>query len=96
MNLSAYYENDDFSGRISYNFRTGYDTGRGWPGYIDDYGQVDASFTYNVTENISLVLEAINLTNEKTFSYQQEGVEQALTGVYADGRRFVTGLRFNF
>lgn len=95
VNLSAFYEDDDFSGRISYNFRTGYDTGRGI-GYIDDYGQVDANFTYNLTENISLVLEALNLTNEETFSYQQEGVEQALTGLYADGRRFVTGVRMNF
>lgn len=96
VNLSAYYENEDFSGRISYNFRTGYDTGRGWPGYIDDYGQVDANFTYNVTENIALVVEGINLTNEKTFSYQEKGVEQALTGLYADGRRYVAGMRFNF
>ncbi|MCJ8273777.1 MAG: TonB-dependent receptor, partial [Psychrosphaera sp.] len=68
VNLSAYFENDDFSGRVSYNFRTGYDTGRGWPGYIDDYGQVDANFSYNLTENVTLVLEGINLTDEQTFS----------------------------
>ena len=96
VNFSVFYENDVFSGRLSYNYRTGYDTGRGWPGYIDDYGQLDASFSYDVTENLTFVLEAVNLTNEKTVSYQQEGVEQALTGVYADGRRFVTGVRFNF
>ena len=96
VNLSTYFENDDFSGRVSYNFRTGYDTGRGWPGYIDDYGQVDANFSYNLTENVTLVLEGINLTDEQTFSYQQKGVEQALTGVYADGRRFVTGVRVSF
>lgn len=96
VNLSTYYENDDFSGRISYNFRTGYDTGRGFPGYIDDYGQIDLSLTYNISENIAVVLEGINLNNEKIFSYQQEGVQQALTSVYADGRRFVTGVRINF
>ncbi|ACA87194.1 TonB-dependent receptor [Shewanella woodyi] len=96
VNLSSYYENEDFSGRISYNYRTGYDTGLGWPGYIDDYGQLDANISYQVTDNITIVLEAINLTDEQTFSYQQEGVDQALTGLYADGRRFVTGVRFNF
>ncbi|GIU40832.1 TonB-dependent receptor [Shewanella sairae] len=96
VNLSGYYETDDFSGRLSYNYRTGYDTGLGWPGYIDDYGQLDANISYNITESIAIVFEAVNLTNEQTFSYQQKDVEQALTGVYADGRRFVTGVRFNF
>lgn len=95
INLSTYYETETFSTRISYNYRTGYNSGQGH-GYVDDYGQVDANFTYNVNDNLSLVLEAINLTDEHTFSYQEEGVEQALTGVYADGRRFLAGVRFNF
>ncbi|WP_042143764.1 MULTISPECIES: TonB-dependent receptor [unclassified Pseudoalteromonas] len=96
VNLSSYYENETLSGRISYNYRSGYDSGFDWPGYIDAYGQVDANITYNVNENLAVVLEAINLTNEHTFSYQAKGVEQALTGVYADGRRYVAGVRFNF
>ncbi len=95
-NISTYYETERFGGRISYNFRTGYDTGRAWPGYQDDYGQVDATFNFNITENITAVFEATNLTDEHTFSYQEEGVKQALTGVYADGRRFSAGVRFNF
>ncbi|QFU06367.1 catecholate siderophore receptor CirA (plasmid) [Pseudoalteromonas sp. THAF3] len=96
INLSAYYETAHFSGRISYNYRTGYDTGRDWPGYIDDYGQIDANLTYNINDNVAVVLEAINLTDEHTFSYQEEDVKQALTSVYADGRRFTAGVRFNF
>ncbi|MBL4908542.1 MAG: TonB-dependent receptor [Alteromonadaceae bacterium] len=96
VNLSAYFENDDFSGRVSYNYRTGYDTGEGWPGYVDDYGQVDANLSYNFNENISFVLEGINLTDEKTFSYQEKGIKQALTGYYRDGRRVIAGVRFNF
>ncbi|MBE0370920.1 TonB-dependent receptor [Pseudoalteromonas aurantia] len=96
FNFSTYYETETYSGRISYNYRTGYDTGRAWPGYQDAYGQIDATLSYNVTENITAVFEAVNLTDEHTFSYQEEGVEHALTGVYADGRRFVAGIRFNF
>jgi iron complex outermembrane receptor protein len=96
VNLSTYFETDTFSGRLSYNYRTGYDTGEGWPGYVDDYGQVDANLSYNFNENITFILEGINLTDEKTFSYQEEGVKQALTGYYADGRRLVAGVRFNF
>ena len=96
FNFSTYYENEAYSGRISYNYRTGYDTGRAWPGYQDAYGQIDASFNYNVNENITAVFEVINLTDEHTFSYQEEGVKQALTGVYKDGRRFMAGLRFSF
>ncbi|SFC98110.1 TonB-dependent receptor [Pseudoalteromonas denitrificans] len=96
INLSSYYENEVISGRISYNYRSGYDSGFDWPGYIDAYGQVDANVTYNINENLAFVLEAINLTNEHTFSYQEKGLKQALTGVYSDGRRFVAGIRFNF
>lgn len=96
VNLSSYFETDTFSGRISYNYRTGYDTGEGWPGYVDDYGQVDANLSYNLSENITFIIEGINLTDEKTFSYQEKGVKQALTGYYADGRRLTAGVRFNF
>jgi iron complex outermembrane receptor protein len=96
VNLSTYFESEQFSGRISYNYRSGYDTGLGWPGYVADYGQVDANLSYNFNENITFILEGINLTDEKTFSYQEKGVEQALTGYYADGRRLVAGVRFNF
>ena len=96
FNISTYYEADTFSGRISYNYRTGYDTGRAWPGYQDAYGQIDASLSYHITQNVTAVFEAVNLTDEHTVSYQEKGVEQALTGVYADGRRFTAGVRFNF
>jgi iron complex outermembrane receptor protein len=96
FNFSTYYETDSYSGRISYNYRTGYDTGRAWPGYQDDYGQLDANFSYNITDNITAIFEAVNLTDEHTFSYQEKGVKNALTGVYADGRRFIVGARFNF
>jgi iron complex outermembrane receptor protein len=96
VNLSAYYEGDSISGRVSYNYRTGYDTGEGWPGYVADYGQVDANLSYDLNENITFIIEGINLTDEKTFTYQTKGIEQALTGYYADGRRLVAGVRFNF
>lgn len=96
FNFSTYYENETYSGRISYNYRTGYDTGRAWIGYQDAYAQIDASFNYNINEIITAVFEVINLTDEHTFSYQEEGVKQALTGVYKDGRRFMAGLRFSF
>jgi len=96
FNFSTYYETEQYSGRISYNYRTGYDTGRAWPGYQDDYGQLDATFSYNITDSITAVIEAVNLTDEHTFSYQENGVKNALTGVYADGRRFMVGARFNF
>ena len=95
-NISTYYETDRVGGRISYNYRTGYDTGRAWPGYQDAYGQIDATFNVNITDNITAVFEATNLTDEHTFSYQEEGVKNALTGVYADGRRFSAGIRFNY
>ncbi|TQV89867.1 TonB-dependent receptor [Aliikangiella coralliicola] len=96
LNLSAYYEHEALSGRISYNYRSGYDSGTGWPGYVDDYAQVDASVSYELNDNVALVFEAVNLTDEFNFTYQQEGVKNALTGLYRNGRRFIVGVRANF
>ncbi|WP_444995781.1 TonB-dependent receptor [Aliikangiella sp. IMCC44359] len=96
LNLSAYYEQEVLSGRISYNYRSGYESGTGWPGYVDDYAQVDANLTYKLNEQISFVLEGINLTDEYNFTYQQEGVKNALTGLYRNGRRYLAGVRANF
>jgi iron complex outermembrane recepter protein len=68
-NASVYYENQRFSARASYNWRDQWlitASGRGsLPEFNRDYGQLDASLGFNITEDVTLFLEAINLTNEE-------------------------------
>ena len=68
-NASLYYENQRFSARASYNWRDQWlitASGRGsLPEFNREYGQLDASLGFNITEDVTLFLEGINLTNEE-------------------------------
>ena len=97
VNLSAYYETDVFSTRLMYNYRTEWYKGLHFNGdelWNDAYGQLDASFTYNLTEAVSLSLEAVNLTDEQVVEYNTD--EARLFSIYENGRRFTAGIRMAF
>ncbi|MEW6994317.1 TonB-dependent receptor [Colwelliaceae bacterium MEBiC 14330] len=96
-NLTAYYENDDFGARLMYNYRSDWYTGLHFNGdelWTEGFGQLDASGTYNLNENISFTLEAINLTDEEVVQYNTE--KDRVMSIYANGRRIVAGVRINF
>ncbi|WP_018995486.1 TonB-dependent receptor [Hirschia maritima] len=71
-NLTFIYENYGFSGRLAYNWRDEFllnaNAGGGFnnPVFVEAYGQVDASLNYDLTDNIALSLDAINLTGESS------------------------------
>ncbi|UDM62035.1 TonB-dependent receptor [Pseudoalteromonas piscicida] len=97
LNISGYYEDDLFAVRAMYNYRTKWYKGLHSSGtelWNDDYGQLDFSATYNVTENISLVFEGINLTDEEVIEYNTD--EARVLSIYQNGRRFVLGANFRF
>lgn len=96
-NLTAYYENDTFDARISYNFKDKYveyiDRDL-YPVYRKAYGQVDFSAGYYLTDNIKLVVDAINLTNEETAAY---AINPSFPTMYEfSGRRVSLGIRADF
>ncbi len=93
VNVTAYYENDWISSRLSYNFRTEFATGQGEE-ITDDYGQVDVNFSFLLNDNISFVIEGINLFDEINYTYERN--EFAPVGIYRNGRRFYTGIRVNY
>lgn len=72
-NLSGYYENEDISVRLSYNWRAHWlsaASGRGGlPEFFKSYGQMDASFSYNVTENLAFFVEGTNLLDAQMIAY---------------------------
>jgi|GEM_PF-117430 len=77
-NLTAYYEKYGISARARYTWREGFrtqDFGGGantsgsstfsFPVHTLDRGQLNASVSYQVNENFSLGIEAVNLTEER-------------------------------
>ncbi len=96
-NASAYYEDDTYSARLMYNYRTEWYKGLHWSGaeiWNDGYGQLDASFGYNLTENLSLAVEAVNLLDEEVVEFNTD--KSRLFSLYQNGRRYVVGVRMSF
>jgi len=64
------------------------------PEYFDAYGQLDAGVSYDVTENTTVFLDALNLTDEEEFLYS---VSPDRTKEFrTTGRRVSAGLRMRF
>ncbi len=97
-NVSAFYEDDVFSIRGSYNWRSEYlitALGRGNnPEFGEAYGQLDASAGFNINENASLFFEAVNLTN--AVRIENANSEYRRTILETFGRRFYAGLRLRY
>lgn len=96
-NLVAYYENETFGARLAYNYRDKFvNNGTNYFGdgsFTNEYKQLDFSASYNVTENISIDFEALNLTNEVQIQTNSLGINRGLEDV---GSRFTLGVRASF
>ena len=99
-NAVIFYEKYRFSGRVAWNRRDGFLTRvastRSNPEFTNPYWQLDAGFGYQVTENISVVFEAINLTDENVDRYNIVGPVSQLKQLYFisnSGRRMQAGIR---
>ena len=97
-NASVYYETDKFGARLSYNFRDefllntlGFQQN---PEFRDSYGQLDGSLSYQLSDNIGLTLEAINLGNSNNYTYSTFA-NRPHTVEYT-GRRVFIGARYHF
>ncbi|WP_404333665.1 TonB-dependent receptor [Sphingomonas sp. MMS12-HWE2-04] len=98
-NATLIYEKYGISARLAYNWRGKFlsDVNRGAahnPVYNDPYGQLDLSISYDVTKNISLSFEGINLLEEGTRTYSRDYIN---TWYEAEGSaRYLLGARFRF
>jgi iron complex outermembrane receptor protein len=71
-NLVGYFENDLFGARLAYNWRSEYMVREnGWYGnrMHDDIGSLDLSLGWNISKNVRLSFEAINLTKQDDVQY---------------------------
>ena len=95
-NLSGYYEQGPISGRLSYNYRSHFYLGyaNSSPDYEDNYGQLDGSFAYQLTPNLSLNIDAQNILHEKEYYYDM--VKWLPRAVYDNGQTLYVGFRFKY
>jgi outer membrane receptor protein involved in Fe transport len=66
------------------------------PTWSDSYGQLDGSVFYNISENLSLGVEAQNLTNAKYRQLMQQSIGMMTRAVFVSGRRYTASLRYSF
>lgn len=98
-NIIGFYEKDGWQIRIAYNWRDDFlaSTTQGTgshPIYVEDYGQWDATISYDYDEHLSFFFEGLNLTDEYTRSYGRSS-EQVLN-ITQTGPRYHLGMRYKF
>ena len=96
QNLILFYEQGPIQFRVAYNNRkefmqTTRNSYGGAPIYVDDYAQVDVSASYDITEDITVFFEGINVANETT---RKRGLyDNHVLGIIETGPRYSVGVR---
>lgn len=100
-NFIPYFENDNWSIRVAYNWRDAFlagtgqsNVGAGPPTYVDEYGQWDLSASYWATDNLQIFTDVINLTDETTYVYGRQTDQVLFASQY--GTRYTLGVRYKF
>jgi iron complex outermembrane receptor protein len=60
----------------------------------DDYGTLDGSFSYNLTQNVSLTLDAQNIAHEKLYYFV--GDPSVPRAYYDNGQSWYVGARIKY
>jgi len=110
-NFTAMYEYSGFYARLAYSWHSevfqdigpngwnGENYGINWklPVYADDYGQLDFSTGYDITDNFSVNFEAYNLLKEDTKGFMRQNEPGDHTAyVYTNDVRYGLSLRVTF
>jgi len=82
VNSTLYYESDRFLVRLAYNYRTDYLVNRtareGTAHWVEGVGSLDLSAEFDITNNVSLNFQAVNLTNSLTRVYSTNVIDELL------------------
>ncbi|TRX55675.1 TonB-dependent receptor [Thalassomonas sp. M1454] len=82
-NVTGYFENDALSVRLSYNWRSEYmirETGSYGNRLHDDFGSLDLSATYHLTENVDIRVDATNLLEEEAKQFGNNNYPTSYSG----------------
>lgn len=104
INLTGFYENDKISARLAYNWRSEFAiTPRDVifpfsPIIGESTGQLDGSFFYNVTDQVKLGIQGVNLLDEITQTSQVIDFDGTSIprSAFRNDRRFSFLVRFEF
>jgi iron complex outermembrane receptor protein len=95
-NLTGYYEQGPISTRLSYQFRSKFQSGedRSTPMWQGDYATLDGTFDYQVNSHLTLTLDAQNLLDRKlTYFVGSPNIPRAY---YDYGQTFYAGFRLKY
>ena len=97
-NLVAFYEDGPFQTRLAWNWRDTFvqsltQTNGNGPTIVEEYAQLDLSGSYDLSDNITVFFEGINLTDE--YVHKRGRYSNQLL-IEDSGRRFAFGIRGSF
>ncbi|BFM12292.1 TonB-dependent receptor [Simiduia litorea] len=99
-NLIGFYDKNGIQVRLAYNWRDDFLAGTGQdnvgvgPTYVAAYGQWDMNASYEITENATVFLEALNITDETTHVYGRDKMQTLFAA--QGGPRYAIGARYKF
>jgi TonB-dependent receptor len=101
-NLIGFYDKNGFEVRVAANWRDEYllqfgqnqNTGEfgAEPTFVNSSLQIDLSTSYQLTDQLNVFFEALNVTDETMSTHGR--FDNQLLDVYAYGRRYALGVRF--
>lgn len=98
FNIVAFYEYENFAARIGYNWRDEYLVNNGVGAVADEFqaefGTVDMSVSYELTDDIRIGFEGVNLTDEQAKNYLGDEARGGRIDQY--GKRFSVSLNAKF
>jgi iron complex outermembrane receptor protein len=100
-NFIAFYEQDGFQARIAYNWRDEFFSHFGQnrrstsePTIIEEYGQIDVSASYDITDTMTVFIEGINVTSEEIRARGRYANQ--MLNVATGSARYAVGIRASF
>jgi TonB-dependent receptor len=98
-NFVLMYENYGFTVRAAYNWRDEFLANANFknqnnPIYVEEYDQIDLSIGYDISDQLAIALEAINLTEEDVRWHARS--EKQLWRLEDQGARYSFGARYKF
>ena len=98
-NVIAFYDKNDISVRLAYNWRDAFlagtgqnNVGAGPPTYVNAYQQLDLSASYWINDQMQVYVDALNITDETTHVYGRHEFQTLFAG--QAGPRYNIGFRY--
>ena len=94
-NVQGWFENDTLSARLIYSYRSAFLTGivSTLPQYVDGAGDLSASINLKITPQLSVSLDAKNLTGQLARQYVV--TRDMPAAIYNNGKQFYLGLKYS-